>query len=245
MIQIVKNRVGRNNLTKGDIDEVEDDDEDDASSITQTINSTFNAKTETTNAEGIDNLNTSGEIESPNFHRFQKRQEFIRQNPDTPDLYITQAEDIEVLLPFLTNFKDATIYDPCCGTGIYGEVLRKNGFEKVVESDLNFGENRLDFLDADAIIPDYDLILTNPPYNKKYKFLKKMYQLKKPFAVLLPFDTASYVGCGGLFEKYGVTIMLIYPRPFFMHKGKKVHPSATAYFVGNAGNSQQEPTQKE
>ena len=84
--------------------------------------------------------------------------------------------------------------------------------------------------------------------------MKKLYELKKPFAVLLPFDTASYVACGSLFERYGVTIMLIFPRPFFMHKGKKVNPTVTAYFVGNAGNTKisnliylkkQEPTLEE
>ena len=193
-------------------------------------------------------------MKSPNFHRFQKRQEFIKENPETADLYITQVEDIEVLIPCISEFKDSTIYDPCCGTGVYGEVLRKHGFEKVIESDLYFGENRLDFLDRDAIIPEYDIIITNPPYNKKYKFLKKLYELGKPFAVLLPFDTASYVACGSLFDRYGVTIMLIFPRPFFMHKGKKVNPTATAYFVGNAGNTKisnliylrkQEPTLEE
>ena len=72
--------------------------------------------------------------------------------------------------------------------------------------------------------------------------------------MLLSFDTASYVAYGSLFEKFGVIIMSIFPRPYFMYKGKKVNPTSTAYFVGNAENTKisnliylrkQEPTLEE
>ena len=133
---ILRNKISRKNLNKGDIESVEGDD-DDISSITNH------------NTKALENQDGGAEspLKSPNFHRFQKRQDFINKNPETADLYITQAEDIEVLIPHILEFKKATIYDPCCGTGVYGEVLRKHGFEKVIESDLYFGENRLDFLD--------------------------------------------------------------------------------------------------
>lgn len=36
---------------------------------------------------------------------------------------------------------------------------------------------------------DYDVIISNPPFNIKDKILHRLYELNKPFAVLLPLNT--------------------------------------------------------
>ena len=35
---------------------------------------------------------------------------------------------------------------------------------------------------------DYDYIISNPPFSKKDAILKKLYELNKPFAVLMPLN---------------------------------------------------------
>ena len=75
---ILRNKIGRNNLNKGDIDEIEDDNEDDdVSSLTN-----YNTKAVENQDGGVESpLNSSGEKQSPNIHRFQKRQDFIKKKP--------------------------------------------------------------------------------------------------------------------------------------------------------------------
>ena len=80
---ILRNKIGRKNLNKGDIDSVEDDDEDDdVSSLTN-----YNTKAIENQDGGVESpLNSSGKKQSSNFYIFQKRQDFIRKNPETTDL---------------------------------------------------------------------------------------------------------------------------------------------------------------
>ena len=35
---------------------------------------------------------------------------------------------------------------------------------------------------------DYDYIISNPPFSKKDAILKRLYELKKPFAILMPLN---------------------------------------------------------
>ena len=60
--------------------------------------------------ESLMDLDNNGEEgtnlqQSPNFGRFQARQMFLANNADTPDLFITQDEDIECIIPLILNFK--------------------------------------------------------------------------------------------------------------------------------------------
>jgi hypothetical protein len=68
---------------------------------------------------------------------------------------------------------------------------------------------------------------------KKYDFLKKMYEPKKPFCVLLPSETLFYKNISELFMKYGVNVLVILPYPKLLRDGKIIKPLSTAYFIGN------------
>jgi hypothetical protein len=96
---ILRKKIGKKNLNKGDIESVEGDD-DDISSITN-INTKV-VKNEDGGAQSP--LNSSEKKQSPFFGMYQKRREFIKKNPELADLYITQAEDIEVLIPHILEF---------------------------------------------------------------------------------------------------------------------------------------------
>ena len=60
------------------------------------------------------------------------------------------------------------------------EVLTKHGFN-VVYSHINNGQNFFEYE------PDnYDVIISNPPFSIKDDILKRLYELNKPYAILMP-----------------------------------------------------------
>jgi 23S rRNA G2445 N2-methylase RlmL len=96
------------------------------------------------------------------------------------------------------------------------------------------GEENMDFLDQK---PDenFDFILTNPPYTKKDAFLKRAYELGKPFAFLLPLTTLDSKFRRKLFATNGVEIVLLPNRVKFTTPSGKVGGAwfAVAWFCGN------------
>jgi len=66
---------------------------------------------------------------------------------------------------------------------------------------------------------EYDMIITNPPYDLKTEFLEKAYKLGKPFLFLMPITTLEGVARHKLFRQYGLTSILFDKRVNFI-KGK-------------------------
>lgn len=81
---------------------------------------------------------------------------------------------------------------------------------------------------------EYDYIVSNPPFTKKDAVLKRLYELEKPFAVLLPLNalqgTDRYK-----YLRYGVQILafnkrIAFHNPKSMSEYIKGTPFATVYF---------------
>lgn len=81
--------------------------------------------------------------------------------------------------------------------------LRQSGFD-VVATDILTGQN---FFESDPA--DWGCQITNPPYSIKYDWLKRSYQLAKPFALLMPLETMGAAKGQRLFEHYGIEIILL------------------------------------
>lgn len=62
------------------------------------------------------------------------------------------------------------------------KVLNKNGF-KVINGHIETGQ---DFFKSE--IPNCDYIVSNPPYSLKGEVFKKLYEIGKPFAMLINFQ---------------------------------------------------------
>lgn len=92
-------------------------------------------------------------------------------------------------------------------------VLRKAGYN-VITSHI---ENGKDFFDYEP--EQYDMIITNPPYSKKDNFLKRAFNLKKPFMFLLPLTALEGIKRGKMFSKNG--IQMIIPNKRFNFKPEK------------------------
>lgn len=81
---------------------------------------------------------------------------------------------------------------------------------------------------------NYDIIISNPPFSIKDRILKRLYDLNKPFAMLLPLNSLQGKNRYYLF-KHGVQILCFDKRIGYhnlnnMHSPIEGSPFATAYF---------------
>lgn len=81
--------------------------------------------------------------------------------------------------------------------------LKNNGIE-VISTSIH---NGVDFLDCE--IPDnITHIITNPPFSLKNEFLKRCYEIGKPFALLLPVQALDTKKRFELYKKYGLELLV-------------------------------------
>lgn len=62
------------------------------------------------------------------------------------------------------------------------QVLSKNGFQ-VIFGHIQTGQ---DFFQT--VVPECDYVVSNPPYSMKNEVLKRLYEIEKPFAMLINFQ---------------------------------------------------------
>ena len=110
----------------------------------------------------------------------------------------------------------------------YVKLLRENG-NKVITSHI---DNGYDFFNYE---PDYyDIIVTNPPFSCKDEVIKRLYELNKPFAILLPLNSLQGRNRYESF-KQGIQLLAFDQRidfhdPNNMITPNKGTPFASAYF---------------
>ena len=81
--------------------------------------------------------------------------------------------------------KDWTIWCPCDEEwSAYVQLFKESGY-KVIRSSLSDGKDFLKYEPEEH----YDVIITNLPFSLKTKMLKRLDELGKPFAVLLPLNS--------------------------------------------------------
>jgi hypothetical protein len=128
----------------------------------------------------------------------RKADEYV---PQGHDLCQTPPYALAPLLPFLKP--DTTIWEPAVGEGNIAIELEDKGFSVVI-SDILRGQNFFEYA------PDsWDAIVTNPPYSLKYRWLKRCYELGKPFALLIPVETLGAKTAQELMQEYGFEVMLL------------------------------------
>ena len=104
------------------------------------------------------------------------------------DDFYTQQSTWKLIEPFIP--KDKIIYEGFYGDGKSGDYLKDLGCTKVMH------ENK-DFFDyADKI--QYDILISNIPFSIKRDILNKLYEINKPFIVIMPYEVIFYK----YFDKY-------------------------------------------
>jgi hypothetical protein len=129
------------------------------------------------------------------------------------DEYYTPYEAVEMILPFIPAHVKTIWECTAIKESRIVEVLRSHGFE-VIGSHINDG---LDFFKFEP--NNYDMIITNPPYSIKDNFLKRAFDLKKPFMFLLPITTLEGLKRGKMFREN--RIQLLIPDRRFSFTSKK------------------------
>lgn len=105
-----------------------------------------------------------------------------KTNKESDEVY-TPSYAIKPLLKYIS--KDAVIWCPFdLENSEYVQILRKNG-NKVIFSHIDNGENFFEYEPNE----NYDYIISNPPFSIKDDVLKRLFELNKPYAMLLPIPT--------------------------------------------------------
>lgn len=99
------------------------------------------------------------------------------------DEVFTPAYAIKPLIKYIKQFKNNPIiwcpFDQEWSQ--YVKVFKDNGF-KVISSHIDNGKNFFYFEPEEK----YDVIISNPPFSQKDNVLKRLFELNKPYAMLLP-----------------------------------------------------------
>ena len=140
--------------------------------------------------------------------------------PKGYDACQTPAEALTPLLPYLDQF--STFWEPAAGecylaAGLSLNLhLRTGRTIDVRATDILTGDN---FFTFELPLP-YEAIVTNPPYSIKYKWLRRCYELGKPFALLMPVEMLGAKTAQQMFALYGIEIIFLARRVNFKMPNK-------------------------
>ena len=130
------------------------------------------------------------------------------------DNLFTPYEGVIPLLDFLPRYwKYWEPTDP--GNSNITTVMSDLGYN-VRGTHINTG---VDFLEDEPGF-DYDCIITNPPYSIKDEFLKRAFELDKPFCFLLPITALEGVRRGQMFRQYGIELLVLDRRLVYLSDKK-------------------------
>ena len=140
----------------------------------------------------------------------------------------TPSYALDAIIRFLKP--NLTVWEPAVGEGLLAGAMRDLGLDVIAT-----GLPDQDFFEIAP--PNYDCIITNPPFSLKYKWLKRCYELGKPFFLLLPVETLGAKSFQVLASKHGCSIILMDRRINFKMPNKGWEGQAqfpTAWFMWNA-----------
>lgn len=109
----------------------------------------------------------------------------------------------------------------------YYKVLTSAGHNVIVSHQWD-GKDFFDYTKDE--IAGFDYIISNPPYSEKDKILKRLYELGKPFAMLLPTTTLEGKARNKLYKQYGIEVLIPNTRINFMEEIGKSSYFHTSYF---------------
>lgn len=139
------------------------------------------------------------------------------------DEWYTPESAVRAIVPFLDKFK--TIWCPFdTENSNYVKVLKQAGFN-VIYSHISTGG---DFFNIE--VPECDAIVSNPPYSIKDDILERLFEIGKPFAMLMNvsglYDSKKRFQ---LFKENPVEHLYIYPRVKFFNSEKDTSTSSPTY----------------
>jgi hypothetical protein len=151
------------------------------------------------------------------------------------DLFETTASTVAPLIEFFrkhnVNLSATVFYEPSCGNNAIVKELVKAGATNVIARDLFTTEEKHDYLAEED--PEYDILVTNPPYCLKYQFIEKAIQSLKPFALLLPLGCITTKKWYNICGTSNLHFQILSPPPDFLHAGRMVSVADIVWVYGN------------
>lgn len=132
------------------------------------------------------------------------------------DIFQTSFDATDLIARYLP--KDATIWECAAGEGLIVQRLEHHG-HTVIGTDVLSG---FDFLSPLMPPPDFDIIVTNPPYSVKDAWLQRCFDLGKPFALLMPITAMGEQKRVKMYKKHGIQVLLPKGRTEFITPSGKV-----------------------
>lgn len=136
------------------------------------------------------------------------QERFVKMDRDNIEAY-TPKYAVDLILPYIN--KELIIWAPFSkDEHNFAGYLRELGY-KVINTHYNqeTGEGK-DFL---TYQPDFhfDIIIDNPPFKNKTKFVKRAMEFNKPFMLFLPINCLGDNGIPNLFLEHSCDIQLLIP----------------------------------
>ena len=156
------------------------------------------------------------------------QKKFVKMDRNNIEAY-TPKYAVDIILPYIP--KDKIIWAPFSkNEHHFADYLREKGY-KVVNTHFNpeTGEGN-DFLTFNPSF-SFDIILDNPPFKGKTKYVKRAIELGKPFALFLPFNSFGDNGIPKLYIERGIEPQMLIPdkRTEFENQEKKGISFKTIY----------------
>lgn len=156
------------------------------------------------------------------------QEKFVKMDRENIEAY-TPKNAVDLILPYIS--KDKVIWAPFSrNEHNFADYLRELGYTVInthFNPETNEGNNFLDF------VPDFnfDIILDNPPFKNKTKYVEKAISYKKPFALFLPFNSFGDNGIPNVFLKNNIEPQMLIPdkRVEFENQIKKGISFKTVY----------------
>lgn len=137
------------------------------------------------------------------------------------DEWYTPKYGIKPIIKYLP--KNKIIWCPFdTETSNYVKLLKKSGFKVI----FSHTKTNKDFFKYEP--KEWDIIVSNPPFSIKNEVLERVYNFKKPFALLLPLSSLEGIFRTNLYSKYGLEVLKFDRRISFNHT--KGISFATGYF---------------
>ncbi len=146
------------------------------------------------------------------------------KNGPNDELY-TPIEAVEMIIPYIPKYVKTIWECTAVKESKIVSVLRDYGYN-VIATHIDDG---FDFFNYEP--DDYDLNVTNPPYSLKDKFLRRAFELKKPFMFLLPITTLEGLKRNKMFRENGIQLLIPDRRFNFMPEKKSGTWFQTSWFT--------------
>ena len=98
--------------------------------------------------------------------------------------------------------KEYKIWEPACGKGNLVQDFTNRGYD-IIGTDIQGGYDYFQYEPE-----NFDMIVTNPPFSIKDKWIERTYSFNKPFILLLPLTCLEGQKRQTLYREKGVNVML-------------------------------------